>query len=220
MKLISLMDKLALGALLTLGATGAFAQDMEALPIELPEAFFGGTPLDYWGPNLEPEDFKDRAPFMAPKGTVVVSKGKPVTSSTDDPLVGELKQITDGDKDYTKSTPEQQEQLMHDCIVQFIMGYLSTEDKPFTQKAAERILSQSRDDRTKDAQDAYYKGYSKFRYHIIRPENAPESSGRKVKVLAPRAVFKAVLNEVLESGMTKAQFEALITELRDSVVFK
>ena len=104
MKLISLMDKLALGALLTLGATGAFAQDMEALPIELPEAFFGGTPLDYWGPNLEPEDFTDRAPFMAPKGPVVVSKGKPVTSSTDDPLVGELKQITDGDKDYTKSS--------------------------------------------------------------------------------------------------------------------
>jgi hypothetical protein len=118
-------------------------------------------------------------------------------------------------KDYTKSTPEQQAQLMHDCIAQFIMGYTNC-----TLKAAERILSQSRDDRTKDAQDAYYKGYSKFRYHIIRAETEPESSGRQVKVIAPRKVFNVVLNEVLESGMTKAQFDALIAELRDSVTFK
>jgi hypothetical protein len=117
-------------------------------------------------------------------------------------------------KDYTKSTPEQQAQLMHDCIVQYIIGYTEC-----TLKAAERLLSQTRDERTKDAQDAYYKGYSKFRYHIIRPATEPESSGRKVKVVAPRAVFKAVLSEVLESGMTKAQFDALITELRDSVTF-
>ena len=118
-------------------------------------------------------------------------------------------------RDYTKSTPEQQAQLMHDCIAQFIMGYTNC-----TLKAAERILSQSRDDRTKDAQDAYYKGYSKFRYHIIRPATEPESSGRQVKVIAPRKVFNAVLNEVLESGMTKAQFDALIAELRNSVTFK
>jgi len=124
-------------------------------------------------------------------------------------------------KDYTKSTPEQQAQLMQDCLVQFIMGYLSTEKKPFTKESAERILSQSRDDRTKDAQEAYYKGYSKFRYHIIRPETElPESSGRSVKVIAPRKVFKSVLNEIINSGMTKAEFDALITELRASVEFK
>jgi len=105
---------------------------------------------------------------------------------------------------------------MHDCLAQFIMGYTDC-----TLKVAERILSQSRDDRTKDAQDAYYKGYSKFRYHIIRPETElPESSGRAVKVIAPRKVFKSVLNEIINSGMTKAEFDALITELRDSVEFK
>jgi hypothetical protein len=108
---------------------------------------------------------------------------------------------------------------MHDCIVQFIMGYTEC-----TLKAAERILSQSRDERTKEAQAAYYKGYSKFRYHIIRPETElpelPESSGRSVKVIAPRKVFKSVLNEIINSGMTKAEFDALITELRDSVEFK
>lgn len=120
-------------------------------------------------------------------------------------------------KEYIKSTPEQQAQLMHDCLVQYIIGYTEC-----SQKAAERILSQSRDERTKDAQDAYYKGYSKFRYHIIRPESKPEpeSSGRQVKVVAPRKVFKAVFSEIINSGMNKAEFDALITELRASVEFK
>jgi len=121
-------------------------------------------------------------------------------------------------REYAKATPEQQAKLMHDCIVQFIMGYTEC-----TLKAAERILSQTRDERSAEAQAAYYKGYSKFRYHIIRPETAevlPESSGRSVKVIAPRKVFKSVLNEIINSGMTKAEFDALITELRDSVEFK
>jgi len=121
-------------------------------------------------------------------------------------------------KEYAKATPEQQAQLMKDCITQFIMGYTAC-----TLKAAEIILSQTRDERSKDAQDAYYKGYSKFRYHIIRPETvetAPESSGRSVKVVAPRKVFKAVFNEIINSGMNKAEFDALIAELRASVAFE
>jgi hypothetical protein len=125
-------------------------------------------------------------------------------------------------KDYTKSTPEQQAQLMHDCIVQFIMGYLSTEKKPFTEEAAERILSQPRDKRTKDAQDAYYKGYSKFRYHIIRPESddLPESSGRQVKVAVPKALVDSFIDEIVDAGLTKAQFDALIAKVRDSIKFE
>lgn len=82
----------------------AAAEDTEELKFELPEPFFGGTPLDYWGENLEPPTFKDRDPFMAPKGTKVISVGKPVTSSFKEPLHGELKQITDGDKDYARSS--------------------------------------------------------------------------------------------------------------------
>jgi len=121
-------------------------------------------------------------------------------------------------EEYTKSTREQQAQLMHDCIVQYIIGYTEC-----SKKEAEIILSQTRDERNKDAQDAYYKGYSKFRYHIIRPETdetAPESSGRAVKVIAPRKVFKAVFNEIINSGMNKAEFDALIAELRASVAFE
>ncbi len=85
-------------------AAPAASGDMEAIKIELPEPFFGGTPIDYWSANLEPEDFKDRAPFMAPKGTSLISKGKPVTSSAKNPTLGELKMLVDGDKNYAKNS--------------------------------------------------------------------------------------------------------------------
>jgi len=84
-------------------AADAPAGDMEALAIELPEPFFGGTPLDYWGPNLEPQDYRDRPPFMAPKGATNVALKKTVTSSVP-PVHGELKQITDGDKHYARTS--------------------------------------------------------------------------------------------------------------------
>ena len=85
-------------------AAPAAAGDLEPIKIELPEAFFGGTPSDYWSANLEPEDFKKRPDFLAPKGTSNVAKGKAVSSSTDDPMIGELSQITDGDKAYVKKS--------------------------------------------------------------------------------------------------------------------
>lgn len=83
-------------------ALGAYAQDKEPLKIELPEPSMGGTPLAYWSPNLESEDYKARPPYMAPKGTTLVSRGKPVTSSAKTVLQGELAQITDGKKDFEK----------------------------------------------------------------------------------------------------------------------
>ncbi|MBL7645085.1 MAG: sigma-70 family RNA polymerase sigma factor [Candidatus Hydrogenedentes bacterium] len=81
----------------------AVASTMEPIQVELPEAFFGGTPLDYWGPNLEAEDYKERPPFLAPSGTTIISAGKPVTTSSE-PTVGTLKQLTDGDKNYAKTS--------------------------------------------------------------------------------------------------------------------
>jgi hypothetical protein len=84
-------------------AEDAAEGDKVAIEIELPEQFFGGTPLDYWSPNLEPESFKDREPYLAPAGTEVLSKGKPVTASDKNPLVGSLDLLTDGDKSYAKS---------------------------------------------------------------------------------------------------------------------
>jgi hypothetical protein len=78
----------------------AAAQDKEAIKIELPQPYFGGTPLDYFGPNLEKPNYKPRPPFMAPKGTTNVALGKAVSSSDADPEFGALDLLVDGDKGY------------------------------------------------------------------------------------------------------------------------
>lgn len=90
--------------MLVTGIPVGFADDgMVEIEVELPEPFFGGTPLDYWGPNLEPPSFKDPDPFMAPEGTKNVALNKEVTSSAP-PYAGELEQLVDGDKDYGRNS--------------------------------------------------------------------------------------------------------------------
>jgi hypothetical protein len=68
------------------------------LTTELPPELIEGTPKPMDVPNLAPVPSK--APdFLVPEGTVLLSKGKKVTSSDDAPIIGDLPLITDGDKD-------------------------------------------------------------------------------------------------------------------------
>jgi len=71
--------------------------DWKPLPIELPTPMFQGTPKDIVSPNLEPITGEKRKPFLAPEGVANVAVEKPVTSSDDDPIQGEIEQITDND---------------------------------------------------------------------------------------------------------------------------
>ena len=72
-------------------------QEMILLKTELPDVFFGPPPRNHKLPV--PYDRPDTAPeLMVPKGTVLLSKGKPVTSSDNMPIIGELKMIADGEK--------------------------------------------------------------------------------------------------------------------------
>lgn len=68
------------------------------LQTDLPKEVIEGSPRPTNIPNLMPAT-KKFPPFSVPKGTVILSKGKPVTSSDDMPLMGELPWITDGDKE-------------------------------------------------------------------------------------------------------------------------
>lgn len=94
----------------TAEAPDAHAEDANAaedsntpklVPIELklPKAVFIGTPQDAHVPNLEKPMGKARPPFLAPAGTKNVALGKPVSSSDEEPIIGELELITDGDKE-------------------------------------------------------------------------------------------------------------------------
>jgi len=79
-------------------ATAARAEDKVPLKLDLPRPLFVGTPRPLSLSNLEKPRVGRRPDMMVPVGTVLLSKGKPVTSSDSLPVVGDLPLGTDGDK--------------------------------------------------------------------------------------------------------------------------
>ncbi len=82
-----------------LAASAALAQNQVVLKTQLPPPLFVGTPAPLNVPNLEPPTKGKRPDFMVPAGTVNLAKGKKVTSSDNNPNVGTLDMVVDGDKD-------------------------------------------------------------------------------------------------------------------------
>jgi hypothetical protein len=80
-------------------ATAAFAQNEVVLKTQLPKPLFVGTPVPLNVPNLEPPTKGKRPDFLVPAGTINLARNKKVTSSDDNPDVGTLDMIVDGDKD-------------------------------------------------------------------------------------------------------------------------
>jgi hypothetical protein len=77
---------------------GAPAGELAPVKIELPKRMFKGTPRPVDEPNIEKPLGRPRPPFVAPRGTVNLARGKRVTSSELQPIIGELEMVTDGDK--------------------------------------------------------------------------------------------------------------------------
>jgi len=68
------------------------------LTTAIPPEVIEGTPMPINVPDLIPAP-KAAPALNVPAGTTLLSKGKPVTSSDDFPVVGDLKLITDGEKE-------------------------------------------------------------------------------------------------------------------------
>ncbi len=76
------------------------ATPLEPIPLRLPKPAFKGTPKHVPpNSNLEKPRKGRRPALLAPKGTANISAGKKVSSSDDDPIIGEAALITDGDKE-------------------------------------------------------------------------------------------------------------------------
>jgi hypothetical protein len=73
--------------------------NMVPIPLVLPKPMFVGTPQNLRVPNLEKPLGKPRPPFYAPEGTVNVAADKSISASDEEPVIGEIEMITDGDKD-------------------------------------------------------------------------------------------------------------------------
>ena len=95
------MKKMILIAANVLLAATLFADDAKVpLKTDLPKPLFVGTPVPISVPNLEAADKADQqADFMVPAGTENLAKGKKVTASDTEPVVGTLDLVTDGDKE-------------------------------------------------------------------------------------------------------------------------
>jgi len=82
------------------GAAAKSGEKLVPLDIKLPKPMFQGTPKNIKpAPTLEKYSEKPRPPFSAPEGVKNLAKGKKVTSSDMQPIVGELNLITDEDKE-------------------------------------------------------------------------------------------------------------------------
>ena len=83
------------------------------LPLTLParHTICGGHRPIVGEPNMGPPRKDKRPPFLAPRGTVNLARGKKVTSSDPEPIIGELKFINDGDK-----------QSSDGCFVELALG--------------------------------------------------------------------------------------------------
>lgn len=77
-----------------------FADDAkENLKVEFPKAQFIGTPVPVGGIARLEKPGKPVLTIPVAKGTVLLSKDKPVTSSETAPSIGDMTLVTDGDKD-------------------------------------------------------------------------------------------------------------------------
>ena len=79
-------------------APAGAAEKRVPIPIQLPKPMFEGTPQNLSVPNLQKPLGRPRDPFLAPAGVTNVAKGKKVTSSDSEPVIGEIEQVTDGDR--------------------------------------------------------------------------------------------------------------------------
>ncbi len=100
------------------------------LDIKLPKPVFKGTPTNTpAGTKLEKPRKGPREMPMVPPGTKNVARGKPVTSSDDDPIIGEIKCVTDGNKEagegeYVELGPGLQWvqiDLKHNCAIHALL---------------------------------------------------------------------------------------------------
>jgi len=90
---------MALAFCVVASSMGFAGEKLVPLKFELPLPMFKGTPKNIpLTPYIRKLTGKPRPEFKAPEGTKLLSFEKPVTSSDDEPIVGELEMVTDGDK--------------------------------------------------------------------------------------------------------------------------
>ena len=111
---------------------------------------------------------------------------------------------------YTKATPEQQADLRTRWITKHLEGQKLN---------AGRILRKPRTERTAEETKAYDKARQDFAYHIVRKVKAPTPTKHN-RVAVPKALRDDIVQSIIAAGLDKAQFTALLEQVRDSIAFE
>jgi len=123
-----------------------------------------------------------------------------------------LEASLDWHKQYVKLSAETQSEWRYDFVLNYVIGRLDC-----TRKQAEAICDKTRVQRTATEEKAVNAGGAKFRFHISRTE---KSDGKKPSVVVPKQLVQTIANEIIDAGLTKPQFDALLAQLRDAVAFQ
>jgi hypothetical protein len=115
-------------------------------------------------------------------------------------------------KQYVKLDADKQSEWRYDFILNYVIGRLDC-----SRKEAETICDKTRVQRTAEQEKAVNAGGQKFRFHISRTD---KSDGKKPAVAVPKQLVSNIVSEIIDAGLTKAQFDALLAQLRDSVSFQ
>jgi thiamine pyrophosphokinase len=124
-----------------------------------------------------------------------------------------LEASLDWHKQYVTLDASSKSAWKQDWLVNYVMGRLDC-----TTKQAEAICAKTRVQRSASEEKAVNTGSKRFADHISR---TTVRSGKKPNAVAvPKQVVSNIVSEIIDAGLTKAQFDALIAQLRDSVAFQ
>jgi hypothetical protein len=115
-------------------------------------------------------------------------------------------------KQYVKLSAEKQSEWRYDFVLNYVIGRMDC-----TRKEAEAICEKTRAQRTANDEKVVNAGSKKFADHISR---TALRSGSKPVVAVPKQLVSNIVAEIIDAGLTKAQFDALIAQVRDSVSFQ
>ena len=115
-------------------------------------------------------------------------------------------------KEYVKLDAEKQSEWKHDFVLNYVIGRMDC-----SRDQAVVICGKTRVQRTAKQEQAVNAGGKKFSFHISRTE---KSDAKKPAVAVPKQLVSNIVSEIIDAGLTKAQFDALLAQLRDSVSFQ
>lgn len=115
-------------------------------------------------------------------------------------------------KAYVKLDAEKQSEWKYDFVLNYVIGRMDC-----SRDQAVVICGKTRVQRTAKQEQAVNAGGKKFSFHISRTE---KSDGKKPAVAVPKQLVSNIVSEIIDAGLTKAQFDALLAQVRESVSFQ